>query len=61
MLLRKIGGRHKNRREETADCVVYVYCKAQCVFYVEVRRALFLHSNPEGSDDTLKPAGDCGG
>lgn len=25
------------------------------------RRALFLHSNPEGSDDTLKPAGDCRG
>lgn len=36
-------------------------CQAQCVFYVELREALFLHSNPEGSDDTFKFAGDCRG
>lgn len=41
--------------------IVCVYCTVQYVFYVEVRRALFLHRNLEGSDDMLKPAGDCGG
>jgi len=49
---------NKLKKKEHA---LYVYCRVQCVFYVEVKGALFLHSNPEGSDDTLKPAGDCGG
>lgn len=52
----------QNKRLCNIHCVLCMFsAQHSALFYVEVRRALFLHNNPEGSDDTPKPAGDCGG